>query len=89
MLQEQKLIGAAPSDVAHFLEKTQGLNKTMIGDYLGERDDFNLKVMHAYVDAMEFSGMEFDEAIRCRRGLEWKQGRRVAAPCACCVKVCF
>ena len=46
-LQEQKLIGTAPSEVAHFLEKTQGLNKTMIGDYLGERDDFNLKVRRA------------------------------------------
>lgn len=34
------------------------------GDYLGEREDFSLKVMHAYVDAMEFSELEFDQAIR-------------------------
>lgn len=39
-------------------------SKTLIGDYLGERDDFNLKVMHSYVDALDFTEMDFDEAIR-------------------------
>lgn len=34
------------------------------GDYLGEREDFALKVMHAYVDGLDFSGLEFDTAIR-------------------------
>lgn len=69
-------------DVAQFLEKTQGLNKTQIGDYLGERDDFNLKVMHAYVDALDFTELDFDEAIRCAAlgalGLGGT-GRRLAA----------
>jgi hypothetical protein len=27
-------------------------------------EDFNLKVMHAYVDALDFSALEFDTAIR-------------------------
>ena len=40
-------------------------SKTLIGDYLGERDDFNLRVMHSYVDAMDFESLEFDMAIRC------------------------
>jgi brefeldin A-inhibited guanine nucleotide-exchange protein len=35
----------------------------MIGDYLGEREDFSLKVMHDYVDAMDFAGCDFDDAI--------------------------
>ncbi|URD82220.1 Guanine nucleotide-exchange protein [Musa troglodytarum] len=39
--------------------------QTLIGDYLGEREDLSLKVMHAYVDSFDFQGMEFDEAIRC------------------------
>jgi brefeldin A-inhibited guanine nucleotide-exchange protein len=34
------------------------------GDYLGEREDFALKVMHAYVDGLDFSELEFDTAIR-------------------------
>ncbi|EFN54845.1 hypothetical protein CHLNCDRAFT_35815 [Chlorella variabilis] len=62
-MQEQGLVGKAPDDVAQFLARTSGLNKTLIGDYLGERDDFNLGVMHCYVDALDFAGMEFDEAI--------------------------
>jgi brefeldin A-inhibited guanine nucleotide-exchange protein len=58
------MLGPAPEDIATFLAKTDGLNKTLIGDYLGEREDMALKVMHAYVDAMGFEGMEFDSAIR-------------------------
>eukprot|EP00899_Mesostigma_viride_P004348 jgi/Mesvir1/13914/Mv16037-RA.1 len=57
-------VGGSPAEVAAFLKGTAGLDKTMIGEYLGERDDFNLKVMHAYVDSMDFSVLEFDEAIR-------------------------
>ncbi|XP_050365272.1 brefeldin A-inhibited guanine nucleotide-exchange protein 1 isoform X1 [Argentina anserina] len=60
-----KKIGASPADVASFLKNnTTGLNETMIGDYLGEREDFSLKVMHAYVDSFNFKGMDFGEAIR-------------------------
>ncbi|CAL5039430.1 unnamed protein product [Urochloa decumbens] len=59
-----KKIGQSPEDVASFLRNTSGLNATMIGDYLGERDDFPLKVMHAYVDALNFKGMDFGQAIR-------------------------
>ncbi len=42
----------------------QGLDKTMVGDYLGERDDFHIRVMHAYVDLLEFGDLDFDAAIR-------------------------
>ena len=63
-LQGQKLVGEDPTDVAKFLAATMALDKAIIGDYLGERDDFNLSVMHAYVDALDFTDMEFDSAIR-------------------------
>ncbi|KAM5562823.1 brefeldin A-inhibited guanine nucleotide-exchange protein 1 [Rosa sericea] len=60
-----KKIGGSPADVASFLKNnTTGLNETMIGDYLGEREEFPLKVMHAYVDSFNFKGMDFGEAIR-------------------------
>lgn len=36
----------------------------MIGDYLGQHEEFPLAVMHAYVESMNFSGMKFDVAIR-------------------------
>ncbi|KAK4476530.1 hypothetical protein RD792_015686 [Penstemon davidsonii] len=57
-------VGNSPEEIAAFLKNASGLNKTLIGDYLGEREDLSLKVMHAYVDSFEFQGMEFDEAIR-------------------------
>ncbi|MED6170939.1 Brefeldin A-inhibited guanine nucleotide-exchange protein 2 [Stylosanthes scabra] len=59
-----KKVGNSPEDIAAFLKDASGLNKTLIGDFLGEREELSLKVMHAYVDSFDFQGMEFDEAIR-------------------------
>ncbi|XP_041014398.1 brefeldin A-inhibited guanine nucleotide-exchange protein 1-like isoform X1 [Juglans microcarpa x Juglans regia] len=59
-----KRIGGSPEAVAYFLKNASGLNETMIGDYMGEREAFSLKVMHAYVDSFNFEGMYFGEAIR-------------------------
>jgi brefeldin A-inhibited guanine nucleotide-exchange protein len=59
--------GQLPDDaaeVAHFLRTTPGLDKTQIGELLGSPDEADLRVMHAYVDSMDFPGMELDEAIR-------------------------
>ncbi|GAB2267564.1 Protein big1 [Dionaea muscipula] len=59
-----KKVGGSPEEVAFFLKHTAGLNPTMIGDYLGDREDFPLKVMHAYVDSFNFENLDFGEAIR-------------------------
>ena len=67
-VQEQGMLGRAPDEVAKFLAKTGGLDKVMIGEYLGEREEACLRVMHAYVDAMDFAGADFDSAIRRARG---------------------
>lgn len=75
------MLGKEADDVAKFLAKTAGLNKTMIGEYLGEREEFCIKVMHAYVDALDFVGKPFDVAIRCATypcrlySLQLEQGR--------------
>ncbi|KAL4621672.1 hypothetical protein ACB092_06G246200 [Castanea dentata] len=57
-------VGNSPEEIATFLKNASGLSKSLIGDYLGEREELSLKVMHAYVDSFDFQGMEFDEAIR-------------------------
>jgi brefeldin A-inhibited guanine nucleotide-exchange protein len=57
-------VGDSPEDIATFLKDASGLDKTLIGDYLGEREELPLKVMHAFVDSFNFQGMEFDEAVR-------------------------
>ncbi|KAK1568405.1 hypothetical protein Q3G72_024051 [Acer saccharum] len=59
-----KLVENNPVSVAQFLKNTTNLDKAMIGDYLGQHEEFPLAVMHAYVDSMKFSGMKFDTAIR-------------------------
>ena len=56
-------------DVAQYLLKMKDLfEKTQIGEYLGREPDyqggFALKVLHAYVDQLNFEGMVFDDAIR-------------------------
>lgn len=63
-LLSNKKIDSSPEEVALFLKNTAGLDETKIGDYLGEREEFPLKVMHAYVDSFNFKGMDFGKAIR-------------------------
>lgn len=63
-LMSTKKLGNSPEDVAPFLKNATGLNPSIIGDYLGEREEFPLKVMHAYVDSFNFEGMDFGESIR-------------------------
>ncbi|XP_020551182.1 brefeldin A-inhibited guanine nucleotide-exchange protein 5 isoform X2 [Sesamum indicum] len=58
------LVEKTPAAVAQFLRNTPNLDKAMLGDYLGQHEEFPLTVMHAYVDSMNFSGMKFDNAIR-------------------------
>ena len=50
--------------ISQFLFKTQELNKASIGDYIGEGDEFNIKIMHAFIDLMNFSGFNFVSALR-------------------------
>ncbi|XWS72348.1 hypothetical protein CRYUN_Cryun02cG0032400 [Craigia yunnanensis] len=59
-----KMVEKNPASVAQFLRNTPSLDKAMIGDYLGQHEEFPLAVMHAYVDSITFSGMKFDTAIR-------------------------
>lgn len=53
-----------PDSVATFLLTTGGLSKTQIGDFLGDSHAFNISVMYAYVNKLDFSGMTFDQALR-------------------------
>ncbi|KAI9591638.1 hypothetical protein BDF19DRAFT_468694 [Syncephalis fuscata] len=54
----------SPQDVAHFLLNTDGLDKTMIGEYLGEGETENIAIMHAFVDMMDFRNLSFVSALR-------------------------
>lgn len=61
---ENELLHNVPEDVAQFLYQGEGLNKTAIGDYLGEKNDFNIAVLKAFVQLHEFSDMILVQALR-------------------------
>lgn len=54
----------SPQDIAKFLLTTEGLNKAMLGEFLGEGDPENVAIMHAFVDQMHFGRMPFTDALR-------------------------
>ncbi|KAH9483049.1 Protein transport protein sec71 [Psilocybe cubensis] len=54
----------SPQDIAKFILNTDGLNKSVIGEYLGEGDEENIAIMHAFVDYLEFRDIPFVEALR-------------------------
>ncbi|XP_022248093.1 brefeldin A-inhibited guanine nucleotide-exchange protein 1-like isoform X1 [Limulus polyphemus] len=63
-LQEHGLLGKAPWDIADLFHSDDRLDKTQIGDFLGENEKLNREVMYAYVDQMDFSGKDFVSALR-------------------------
>ncbi|POR34718.1 Protein transport protein SEC7 [Tolypocladium paradoxum] len=54
----------SPEDIAAFLLKEDKLDKAQIGEYLGEGDQQNIDIMHAFVDSMEFTRKRFVDALR-------------------------
>uniref|UniRef100_A0A182P8Q3 Cytohesin-1 n=2 Tax=Cellia TaxID=44534 RepID=A0A182P8Q3_9DIPT len=63
-LYENQLLRTDPQDVAQFLYKGEGLNKTAIGDYLGEKNDFNEQVLKAFVELHDFTNLILVQALR-------------------------
>ncbi|KAK4493444.1 hypothetical protein RD792_006795 [Penstemon davidsonii] len=65
-LKISQLIGDPPDPKAYavFFRYTPGLNKTTIGDYLGDPDEFHVQVLKEFTDTFEFTGMILDTALR-------------------------
>lgn len=62
---EHKFIPSdSPKDVAVFLLNNEALDKSAIGEYLGEGDERNIAIMHEFVDQMDFNNTSFVEAMR-------------------------
>ena len=54
----------SPEAIATFISQNEMLDKAMIGEYLGEGEPQNVAIMHAFVDAMEFTRRRFVDALR-------------------------
>lgn len=63
-LHDKGFIGAEPADISKFFHSEQRLDKSVIGDYLGDGEEFNQQVMYSYVDAFDFSGINIVQALR-------------------------
>lgn len=63
-LTERSLIDGSFKDVAKFLHTTEDLNTSKLGEYLGANKPFNSGVLQAFVDYIDFSKLEFDNALR-------------------------
>lgn len=63
-LNERGFIGSEPADIANFFHSEERLDKSVIGDYLGDGTEFNQQVMFAYVDAFDFSNVTIVQALR-------------------------
>lgn len=63
-LQDRGLLGTTIEDIAKWLHAEERLDKTIVGDYLGENDDHCKAVMCGYIDAMNFTDMDIVAALR-------------------------
>ncbi|XVF16673.1 hypothetical protein REPUB_Repub10bG0052600 [Reevesia pubescens] len=53
-----------PESVASFLRYTTGLDKNLIGDFLGNHDEFCVQVLHEFARTFDFHDMTLDSALR-------------------------
>ncbi|KAF7816403.1 ARF guanine-nucleotide exchange factor GNOM-like [Senna tora] len=53
-----------PQSVACFFRYTAGLDKNLIGDFLGNHDDFCIQVLHEFARTFDFADMTLDNALR-------------------------
>ncbi|KAI1712740.1 sec7 domain-containing protein [Ditylenchus destructor] len=58
------LLRETPESVASFLYECDGLRKSAIGDYLGEKEPFNLDVLTCFVRNHDFRNLSLVQALR-------------------------
>ncbi|KAK1878080.1 Cytohesin-3 [Dissostichus eleginoides] len=63
-LVENELLEWRAESVAEFLYKEEGLNKTAIGNFLGDREEMHLQTLKEFVGLHEFSDLNLVQALR-------------------------
>lgn len=53
-----------PQSVACFFRYTAGLDKNLVGDFLGNHDEFCVQVLHEFAGTFDFEQMNLDTALR-------------------------
>lgn len=70
-MQAMKLLPSAdvvskidPEAIAKFLRVCPDLDKTMIGELLGDAKEFYINVLECYTDLFDFTGKSIDTSLR-------------------------
>ncbi|XP_038011023.1 cytohesin-4 isoform X2 [Motacilla alba alba] len=61
---EHQILSSDLQEIARFLHKGEGLNKTAIGDYLGGREPTNIQILQAFVACHQFANLNLVQALR-------------------------
>lgn len=64
LISEGFIASNSPEDIARFFLDNEQLDKTALGEFLGEGDPENIAIMHAFVDLMDFTKTRFTDALR-------------------------
>ncbi|KAF2747861.1 protein transport protein sec72 [Sporormia fimetaria CBS 119925] len=63
LISEGFIASDAPADIARFLFEND-VDKKALGEFLGEGDQENIAIMHAFVDMLDFTKTRFVDALR-------------------------
>jgi brefeldin A-inhibited guanine nucleotide-exchange protein len=64
LLSEKFIPEDTPEAISRFLLTEERLDKAQIGEFLGDPDDRNVAIMHAFVDHMDFTKRRFVDSLR-------------------------
>jgi len=59
-----QVIEGFPEEIAKFLHTAEGISNHQVGDLIGDGDPYNARLLAAFVNYMDFSGLDFDDALR-------------------------
>jgi brefeldin A-inhibited guanine nucleotide-exchange protein len=64
LIAEGFIASSEHKDIAQFFLANERIDKTALGEFLGDGDEENIKIMHAFVDLMDFTKTRFVTALR-------------------------
>lgn len=64
LLKEGFIESDIPRDIARFLLGNEQISKAALGEFLGEGEEDNIAIMHAFLDLMDFRQTRFVDALR-------------------------
>jgi brefeldin A-inhibited guanine nucleotide-exchange protein len=64
-----KMIASEPddikiADILKFIKENPDIDKGKIGEFFGEKDEFNKKALYNFIESLDFRNLEFVESVR-------------------------